>query len=173
VQYARHLGAHVVVTASGDDETRVRALGADEVVDYRGSDFAAVLSGFDVAIDSIGGTNLPKSLTVLRPGGLAISVVGPPDPAFAAQLGQPLLAPVMAALSWKVRRRARRLGVRYSFFFMHADGAALADIAELYDTGVLRPTLDRIYGFDQTPEALARVEQGQAKGKVVVSVSTP
>lgn len=169
VQYAKHLGAHVAVTASGDDEAKVRDLGADEVVDYRTTDFASALSGFDVVLDSLGGTNLEKSLSVLRSGGLAISVVGPPDPAFATQLGQPLLAPVMAALSWKIRRQARKAGVRYAFFFMRADGAALAEIAELYDKGALRPTLDRTFGFDQTPEALAHLEQGRAKGKVVIT----
>ena len=170
VQYAKHLGAHVTVTANGDDEAKVRNLGADDVIDYRTADFATVLADVDVVIDSLGGANLEKSLTVLRRGGLAVSVVGPPDPAFASQLGQRLLAPVMAALSWTTRRRARKLGVRYAFFFMHADGTALAEIAELYDKGVLRPTLDRTFGFDQTPEALAHVEQGKAKGKVVVAV---
>ena len=110
-----------------------------------------------------------KSLTILRPGGLAISVVGPPDPSFATQLGQPLLKPVMALMSWKVRREAKRLGVRYSFFFMHADGAQLATLAALYDDGTLRPVLDRTFGFDETVEAMAYVEEGKASGKIVVT----
>ncbi|GLZ53481.1 NADP-dependent oxidoreductase [Actinomycetospora sp. NBRC 106378] len=169
VQYAKHLGAHVTVTASGHDEAKVRGFGADEFVDYRTTDFSTVLSGFDVVLDSLGGSNLEKSLTVLAPGGLAISVVGPPDPAFARQLGQRLLAPVMAALSWKVRRRARKLGVRYAFLFMHADGAALTALAALYEAGALRPTLDRTFPFDETPAALEYVAQGRAKGKVVVT----
>ena len=171
VQLAHHLGAHVAATASAADTDKVRALGADEVVDYRSTDFADVLSNLDVVLDSRGGTNLEKSLTVLAPGGLAISVVGPPDPAFARQLGKPLLAPVMAALSAKVRRRTRKLGVRYAFLFMHADGPRLAELAPLYDAGALRPTLDRTFPFDQTPAALAHLEQGHAKGKVVVTRS--
>lgn len=169
VQLAHHLGAHVAATASAADTDKVRALGADEVVDYRSTDFADVLSDFDVVLDSRGGANLEKSLTILRPGGLAISVVGPPDPAFARQLGKSLLAPVMAALSAKVRWRARKLGVRYAFLFMHADGPRLAELAALYDAGTLRPTLDRTFPFDQTPAALDYVEQGHAKGKIVVT----
>ncbi|MEQ4723618.1 zinc-binding dehydrogenase [Nonomuraea sp. B19D2] len=98
----------------------------------------------------MGPASLKKSLTVLKPGGLAISVVGPPDPAFAAQLGQPLLKPVMAVLSRKLRSRAKRLGVRYSFFFMRADGAQLKALAALYDAGTLRPVLDRTFDFDET-----------------------
>jgi NADPH:quinone reductase-like Zn-dependent oxidoreductase len=171
VQLAKHLGAYVATTAHTDDVQRVRELGADEVVDFTKADFADVLSGYDVVLDSLGGANLEKSLTVLKPGGLAISVVGPPDPAFAQQLGQPILRPVMSIMSRNVRKQARKLGVRYSFFFMQASGAQLRELAALYDAGHLRPVLDeRTFPFDQTVEALAYVEQGKARGKVVISM---
>ncbi|WP_370249800.1 NADP-dependent oxidoreductase [Nocardioides sp.] len=169
IQFARHLGAHVVTTASGADAAKVRELGADEVVDYRSQDFAEVLSGMDVVLDSLGPESVAKSLTVARPGGVVVSVVGPPDPALARHLGKPLLVPVMGLMSRTVRRRARRLGVRYAFLFMRADGARLAELARLYDTGVLRPVLDRTFGFEETLEAVAYVEQGRAKGKIVVT----
>jgi NADPH:quinone reductase-like Zn-dependent oxidoreductase len=171
VQLAKHLGAHVATTAHANDLDKVRGLGADEVVDFTTTDFADVLSDYDVVLDSLGGPNLAKSLTVLRPGGLAISVVGPPDAAFAQQLGQPLLRPVMALMSTKVRRQASKLGVRYAFFFMHADGAQLRSLADLYDAGHLRPVLDkRTFRFDETLEALAYVEQGKASGKVLITL---
>lgn len=169
IQVARHLGAQVATTARAQDADRVRALGADEVIDFTTTDFADVLSGYDVVLDSLGPASLQKSLGVLKPGGLAISVVGPPDPAFAVQLGRPVLKPVMALVSRKVRRKAKRLGVRYSFLFMKADGAQLATLAALYDNGTLRPVLDRTFPFEQTPEAMAYVEQGKASGKVVVT----
>jgi len=170
VQLARHLGTYVTTTAHGNDAEKVRDLGANEVIDYTKADFAEVLHGYDVVLDSLGGDNLAKSLNVLKPGGLAISVVGPPDAAFAAQVGRPFLKPVMALMSRKVRARARRLGVRYSFFFMRADGAQLKTLAALYDTGTLRPVLDRTFPFDETLDAMAYVEQGRAKGKIVVTM---
>lgn len=173
IQVAKHLGAYVATTASTRDVAKVRALGADEVVDYTQADFADVLSGYNVVLDSLGAASLEKSLTVLKPGGLAISVVGPPDPAFATQLGKPLLKPVMAVLSRKVRSRARTLGVRYSFFFMTASGAQLTALAALYDDGTLRPVLDRTFDFDDTLEAMAYVEQGKANGKVVITRDAP
>jgi NADPH:quinone reductase-like Zn-dependent oxidoreductase len=169
IQVAKHLGAHVATTAHTKDVDRVRCLGADEVIDYTQQDFVAVVAGYDVVLDSLGAASLEKSLTVLKPGGLAISVVGPPDPHFATQLGQPLLKPVMAVLSRKIRRRTRKLGVRYSFFFMHASGAQLATLGALYDAGILRPVLDRSFPFDRTLDAMAYVEQGKASGKVVVT----
>jgi NADPH:quinone reductase-like Zn-dependent oxidoreductase len=170
IQLAKHLGAYVATTAHGNDEGKLRGLGANEVIDYTRADFADSLSGYDVVLDSLGGDNLAKSLTVLRPGGLAISVVGPPDTAFAEQIGRPLLKPVMALMSRKIRARARKLGVRYSFLFMRADGAQLKTLAALYDAGVLRPVLDRTFPFEETLDAMAYVEQGRAKGKIVVTM---
>lgn len=169
IQVAKHLGAYVATTVSTKDIGKARGLGADEVIDYKTQDFADVLSGYDVVLDSLGEESLRKSLTVLRPRGLAISVVGPPDPGFAAQLGQPLFKPVMALLSHKIRRRASRLGVRYAFLFMRASGPQLATLAALYDAGDLRPVLDRTFPFAQTLDAMAYVEQGKANGKVVVT----
>ena len=169
IQVAKYLGAYVATTAHTKDINKLTELGADEVIDYTAADFAEVLSGYDIVLDSLGTASLEKSLTILKPGGLAISVVGPPDPAFAAQLGKSLLKPVMALLSRKVRSRARKLGVRYSFFFMQANGAQLAKLAALYDDGTLRPVLDRTFAFDETLEAMAYVEQGKANGKIVVT----
>ena len=93
-------------------------------------DFADVLSGYDVVLDSQGGKNLKRSLTILKPGGHAIGVTGPPDPGFANQLGAPkFIGVVMGLLSHKVRKQARKLGVSYSFLFMHANGAQLRELA--------------------------------------------
>jgi NADPH:quinone reductase-like Zn-dependent oxidoreductase len=172
IQLAKHLGAHVATTTTGATEALVRDLGADVVIDYTKQDFSQVLSGYDLVLDSLGGQNLMKSLTVLKPGGLAIGVAGPPDAGFAKQLRGPKpFEFVLSFLSRKVRRAAKKLGVRYSFFFMRADGAQLGKLAALYDAGHLRPVLDRTFAFDQTLEALAYVESGKVKaGKVVVAL---
>lgn len=170
IQLAKHLGADVATTANGQDEKKVRDLGADIVIDYTKEDFSKLLSGYDLVLDSIGGENLAKSLTVLKPGGLAISVVGPPDAAFAGQVGRPILKPLMGLLSLKVRARARKLGVRYAFLFMRANGSQLRMLAALYQNRALRPVIDRTFPFDKTVEALAFVEEGRAKGKVVVEM---
>ena len=108
IQLAKHLGATVATTTSGENADLVRSLGADVVVDYTKEDFAEVLSGYDLVVDSLGGQNLEKSLTVLKPGGLAIGVAGPPDAGFAKQLGAPaILGVVMNLLSRKVRKQAK------------------------------------------------------------------
>ncbi len=171
IQLAKHLGATVATTTGTTNVRWVKDLGADVVIDYKTQKFEDELSGYDVVLDSQGGDTLAQSLRVLKPGGVAIGIAGPPDPAFARQLGRAVpLLPVMALLSFKTRRAARRLGVRYSFLFMQASGAQLGEIAELADAGGLRPIVDRTYPFVQTPEALAYVEAGRSKGKVVIEV---
>ena len=173
IQLAKHLGATVATTTGTDTEELVKSLGADIVVDYTKEDFATVLSGYDLALDSLGGQNIQKSLAVLKPGGLVIGVAGPPDAGFAKQLGAPAFMRVaMNALSRKVRKQAKALGVRYEFFFMQANGSQLRKLGSLYDSGELRPVIDRAFPIDQTLQAMAYVEQGRTKaGKVVVFVA--
>lgn len=172
IQLAKYLGAHVATTASGANEKLVRDLGADVVIDYTKQDFSEILSGYDLVLDAVGGENLTKSLTVLKPGGLAIGVTGPPDAGFAKQLGAPKpFEFVLSFLSRKVRRAAQKLGVSYSFFFMQASGAQLRELAVLYDEGHLRSVIDSTFAFDETLHALTHIEKGEAKsGKVVVTL---
>jgi len=170
IQLAKHLGATVATTTSTDNLDWVRDLGADVVIDYRTQDFETVIHDYDVVLDSQGKDTLAKSLRVLKPGGIVIGIAGPPDPDLARQLvlGTPLRL-VLALLSLKTRRAARRRGVRYSFLFMRASGAQLEQITTLIQTNVLRPIIDRAYPFDEAPQALAHVESGRTKGKVVVT----
>jgi NADPH:quinone reductase-like Zn-dependent oxidoreductase len=171
IQLAKHLGATVATTTGTSNVEWVRDLGADVVIDYRTQDFETVLHDYDVVLDSQGGDTLARSLRVLKPGGMAIGIAGPPDPDFARQLGLRLpLRLAMTLLSLKTRRAARRRGVRYSFLFMRASGAQLDEITGLIDAGVLRPIVDRAYPFDEAPQALAHVEGGRAKGKVVIAM---
>ncbi|MFE9857452.1 NADP-dependent oxidoreductase [Streptomyces sp. NPDC005780] len=172
VQLAKALGAHVATTVSTAKVDLAKDLGADVVVDYRTQDFEEVLDGYDVVLDSLGGENLTKSLRVLKPGGTAISVAGPPDPAFARELGaNPILRLAMTALSFGTRRKAERHGVTYSFLFMKASGDQLRELTPLVDAGKIRPVVDRVFPFDETLQAMEYVEKGRTKaGKVVVAM---
>lgn len=170
IQLAKHLGAVVATTASAANAQLVRDLGADVVIDYRSEDFADLVSDVDVVLDTQGGDTLTRSLDVVRPGGIVVGVTGPPDPQFAAQQGvNPVVATAIRGLSGKVRRHARRRGVTYRFLFIRPDGGHLAEIAGLADRGVLRPLVDRVLPFAQTPQALDSVIGGGARGKVLVS----
>jgi len=173
IQLVKHLGASVATTASGSNADFVRELGADTVIDYRTQDFEQRLAGYDLVLDSLGGENLEKSLRVLGPGGKAIGIAGPPDPAFAREAGlNPLLRRVVAGLSGKIRRQAKKLGVTYEFLFVRASGDQLRQITALVDQGVLRPVVGRVFGFGQTPQALQSLSQGGIRGKAVITADS-
>jgi len=171
IQLAKHLGATVATTTSTANVDLVRSLGADVVVDYRKDDFADVLSGYDVVLHSLGKEELEKSLRVLKPGGILVSISGPPDPDFARNHGSGwMLRQIMRLLSFGTRRKARRHRVRYSFLFMTANGGQLGKITALIEAGAIRPVIDRTFPFDATNDALAYVEAGRTKGKVAVRI---
>ncbi|MCX4767348.1 NADP-dependent oxidoreductase [Streptomyces sp. NBC_01275] len=172
IQLAAHLGASVATTASGSNADFVRALGADTVIDYRTQDFEQLLTGYDLVLDSLGGETLEKSLRVLKPGGKAIGIAGPPDPAFAREAGlNPLLRLAVAGLSRKIRKQAKKLGVTYEFLFMRASGDQLRQITALIDQGAVRPVVGKVFPFDQTPDALRSLSQGGTRGKAVIGNS--
>ena len=171
IQLAKHLGAFVATTTSTANADWVKRLGADVVVDYSKDDFEKVLQGYDVVLNSLGADVLAKSLRVLKAGGKLISISGPPDTAFARDIGASwFLRQVMRLLSYRIRKKANRLGVSYSFVFMKASGDELREIGSLVDAGAIRPVVDRVFPFASTNEAMAYVDKGRAKGKVVVRV---
>lgn len=172
IQLAKHLGATVATTTSAANVELVRNLGADVVIDYKTQDFEQVLSGYDLVLNSQDGKTLAKSLNILKPGAQLISISGPPDVPFAKSLRLNLfLRFVMRMLSRGVLKTAAARGVDYSFLFMRANGTQLAQITTLIDQGTIRPVVDRVFPFTQTAQALAYVETGRAKGKVVVKVA--
>ena len=171
IQLAKHLGATVATTTSTANVPWVTSLGADVVIDYKNNDFDTILRDYDVVLDTQGGKTLDKSLRVLKPGGKVISVAGPPDPDFAKEFGLNwLLIQAMRLLSFQIRRKAKRRGVTYSFLFMKASGSQLRELGSLIDSGAIRPVIDRVFPFQSAAEALAYVEKGRAKGKVVVRI---
>jgi NADPH:quinone reductase-like Zn-dependent oxidoreductase len=110
----------------------------------------------DPAIAHTTSETLDKSLRVLKPGGTVISITGPPDPTFAREIGaNPVVRLAMAALSYRIRRRARRHQVTYSYLFMKASGDQLRELAALIDAEIIRPVVDSVFDFGQTCEALA------------------
>jgi len=171
IQLAKHVGATVATTTSTANVDLVRSLGADVVIDYKKDDFADVLRDYDVVVNSLDKVTLEKSLRVLKPGGQLISISGPPDAAFARSIGASLvLRTIMGVLSYGIRAKAKRHRAQYSFLFMRANGDQLTKITSLIDGGTIRPVVDRVFPFASTKEAMAYVEAGRAKGKVVVSL---
>jgi len=171
IQIAKHLGALVATTTSTANVEWVKALGADAVIDYRKQDFTKLIRDYDVVLDTLGGGTLARSVGVLRTGGKIISISGPPDPAFAKEIGANwLLTVAMFFMSLGIRLRADARRVGYEFFFMRPSGQQLRELTKLIDAGKLKPVVDRVFPFSQAKAAFDYLEKGHAKGKIVLKM---
>ena len=171
IQLAKHLGATVATTTSTANIDLVKGLGADIIIDYKKEDFETILKDYDVVLNSQDAKTLEKSLKVLKTGGKVISISGPPDPDFGRTINAGwFLKIILKFLSAGIRKKAKRLGVNFSFLFMWAQGEQLSEITKLIEAGVIKPVMDKLFPFEQTNEAMSYAETGRAKGKVVVKL---
>jgi len=171
IQLAKHLGATVATTTSTANIDLVKSLGADIIIDYKKEDFETILKDYDVVLNSQDAKTLEKSLKVLKTGGKVISISGPPDPDFGKEINANwLMKIIIKFLSAGIRKKAKRLGVNFSFLFMRAQGEQLSEITKLIEAGVIKPVMDKLFPFEQTNEAMSYAETGRAKGKVVVKL---
>ncbi|GAA1655709.1 NADP-dependent oxidoreductase [Nonomuraea maheshkhaliensis] len=154
VQFAWHLGAHVIATASAARHPWLRELGAEEVIDYTATRFEQAVKDVDVVIDLVGdgqdrtGT---RSIEVLRPGGLLVAVPGGVSP--------------------ELVRAAEVAGVRATPFLVEPDGPALTTIAGLIDEGQVAVEVAETFPLDQAGAAHARGEAGRTRGKLVLTLA--
>jgi NADPH:quinone reductase-like Zn-dependent oxidoreductase len=171
VQVGKLLGAHVATTASAANADFVRSFGADVVIDYKKQRVEAELSGYDAVFDTLGGASLEAAFTILKPDCTVVSIAGPPDAALARSLRLNFV--FVLVLGWMSRganRSARRSGVRYSYMLMSPKREDLVELGRFIDDGKLRPVVDKVFPFSQAKEALALVENGGARGKVVLQI---
>jgi NADPH:quinone reductase-like Zn-dependent oxidoreductase len=173
IQLAKHFGAYVATTASPRGETLVKRLGADVIIDYQSERFEEKLSGYDCAFDLVGGDTLARLWPVLKRGGHVVSIAGMPEPMTA--LKDLKAGYGLAALFWvaslTTRWRAARHGISYRYLFMHPSGADLAFLASLIDNKKFDVIIDRVFPFDEAKEAMAYLETGRAKGKVILAMN--
>ncbi|RYF10310.1 MAG: NADP-dependent oxidoreductase, partial [Flavobacteriales bacterium] len=126
---------------------------------------------YDIVLNSQDKKTLEKSLRITKPGGQVISISGPPTPEFAKAIGANwIFKAILSFLSFGIRKKAKKRSVNYSFLFMRANGEQLQKTTALVQDGEINPVVDKIFPFSETNDALAYVESGRAKGKVVIKV---
>ncbi|TAH35275.1 MAG: NADP-dependent oxidoreductase [Planctomycetota bacterium] len=148
VQLAKSRGARVLATASEKNLDFLKELGADVAIDYRAQRFEDVAKDVDVVLDAVGGDTLGRSYGVLKKGGFVVSIVQPPDPA-----------------------RLEELGLRGSVMLVQPNGAQLAQIAELVQTGKLKPHVSATYPLAEARKAQEASATGHTRGKIVLKVA--
>ncbi|KOU13285.1 NADP-dependent oxidoreductase [Streptomyces sp. WM6368] len=147
VQIAKARGAYVIGTASEGKHALLRELGADEVIDYRTTDFEDAVSDVDIVIDAVGGEYTQRSLKVLRTGGHLVTLPGPDS------------------------LPADPQGVHASWVLVEPDLAGLREIAALVEQGLLKPLVDTVLPLEQAARAHEIGEQGRTTGKIVLTVA--
>ncbi|MFF9282819.1 NADP-dependent oxidoreductase [Streptomyces griseosporeus] len=150
VQIAKARGAHVIGTASSGKHGFLRSIGADETIDYRETDFAEAVKDVDVVLDTLGEETSVRSLRVLRPGGIVVSIL-----------------PVG---SDEFYQEAERLGVRAVRMLVDASHSGLRQIAELVEAGKLRAEIAGTFPLAEAAEAHRLGDTGRTTGKLVLTV---
>ncbi|WP_299536218.1 NADP-dependent oxidoreductase [uncultured Streptomyces sp.] len=150
VQIAKSLGAHVVGTASAPKHDFVRSLGADEVIDYRTTDFRDAVRDVDMVFDPIAGDTRTRSLEIVRPGGTLVSLLAVTDPAEA--------------------KKAAEHRVRMETMLVEADHAGMRAVADLVVSGALRARVDAVFPLTEAAAAHAAGETNRTTGKIVLLV---
>ena len=162
IPVAKSLGLHVYTNGSGDNEERVRKLGAEKFIDYRKENYTDVLSGVDHVLDTLGDRELPNEFKVLKEGGNLVSLRGMPNGRFARRSGMPLFKRLLFQAAAKKQT--------YDFLFVHEDGSQLDRIGRLFDKeNPLETSIDTAFAFDEINKALDKVKQGKSKGKTILT----
>nr|WP_267241783.1 NADP-dependent oxidoreductase [Streptomyces sp. PR69] len=151
VQIAKARGAYVIGTASAEKHDFVRDLGADEVIDYRTTDFVTAARDIDVVLDAVGGEYGPRSLKTLRSGGRVVSIASPAEAALADT--------------------AAGLGLRAGFTIVEPDHGGLNALTALVESGHLRVAVDAVLPLEEAAKAHELGESGRTKGKIVLAVA--
>jgi NADPH:quinone reductase-like Zn-dependent oxidoreductase len=148
VQFAKVKGIKAIATASASKLEFVRSLGADEVIDYKATPFARVVSGVDMVLDTIGGDTQEQSWSVLKPGGILVSTASPPAPETAAQRG-----------------------VRASMMMVQSKATLLQEIATLLDSGQVKTVVSQVVPLSEVSQAHQLSQSGKVRGKLVLQVN--
>ena len=162
VQIAKSLGADVTGVCSTRNVDLVRSLGADRVIDYTKEDFTKTGQRYDVILDNVGNQPLLSFRRVLIPKGKYVMIGGggPNDQGLIGPLFRPIKAMLLSPFV------SQEMGM----FMADTNQKDLAVLADLMQSGKVKPVIDRTYKLSEVPAAIAYLEQGHARGKVVITV---
>ena len=171
VRIAAARGARITATVGARDLERVRALGAAVAIDYTAQRFEEIARDQDAVFDTVGGDTLARSFSVVKRGGVVVSLHGAPsmEAMNAAGLRPPwLLGLLLPLVGWGTSTKANAAGARFLPQVTVPDGAALTEVARL---DLARPVIDRTFPFTELPAAFARLASGEARGRVCLTLS--
>lgn len=170
IQLAKSMGATVATTTS-DGSDLVKTLGANKVINYKKEKFEHSIHEYDAVIDTIGGTTLERSFVTLKKGGKIVSISGIPNVRFAKENGFSSLKKTLFSIaSYKLTKLEKKHNVQYTFLFMKHSGEQLVVLTKMLESEEIKPTIDKVFSFEDAKKALEYAETGRAKGKIIIKI---
>jgi NADPH:quinone reductase-like Zn-dependent oxidoreductase len=160
VQIAKSFGAEVTGVCSTRNVDMVRSLGADHVIDYTKEDFTKSGQLYDLIVDNVGSHPLLEYKRVLKPKGIFVIVGGPNEGSWLGPMTIPLKAKLLSPF----------VSQEFAFFLADLTPEDLTILGDLMQTGKMTPVIDRRYKLSEVPEAIGYLEEGHARGKVVIGL---
>ena len=170
IPIAKAKGLTVITNGNIDNKARIMALGLNRFIDYKTEDYTQTLSQVDYVLDTLGGAETEKQMSIMKKGGKLVNLSGMTNKAFAKLFGLPKWKQILFGLvGGKFDRMAKKYGVTYDFVFVESNGAQLQEVADLFSQLKIKPSIDTVYDFSQINEALDKVANGRSRGKTVIT----
>ena len=170
IPIAQAKGLTVITNGDGASAERVLKLGADRFIDYKTEDYTKTVSQVDYVLDTLGGAETEKQMSIMKKGGHLVSLRAMPNGAFAKQMNLPKWKQMILGLAGrKFDKMAEKYGLHYHFIFVESNGAQLQEAADLFSKLEIKPSIDTVYPFEEVNSALDKVANGRSRGKTVLS----
>lgn len=170
IPIAKAKGLTVITNGSGENAQRVLALGADRFIDYQKEDYTKTISEVDYVLDTLGGVETEKQMSIMKKGGHLVSLRAMPNGAFAKRMNLPKWKQILFGLvGKKIDKMADQYGIHYDFIFVESNGRQLQEVADIFEKLKITPSIDTVYTFEDVNAALDKVANGRSKGKTVLS----
>ena len=170
IPIAKAKGLKVITNGAGDSAERVLNLGADRFIDYKTEDYTKTVSQVDYVLDTLGGAETEKQMSIMKKGDHLVSLRAMPNGAFAKRMNLPKWKQMILGLAGrKFDKMADKYDVHYHFIFVESNGAQLQEVADLFSKLEIKPSIDTVYPFEEVNSALDKVANGRSRGKTVLS----
>ncbi|MBS4455996.1 NADP-dependent oxidoreductase [Tuanshanicoccus lijuaniae] len=170
IPIAKAKGLTVITNGDGANAERVLALGADRFIDYKTEDYTQTVSDVDYVLDTLGGNETEKQMTIMKKGGHLVSLRAMPNGEFAKRMNMPIHKQILfGAAGLKFDKMAEKYGVHYHFIFVTSNGKQLQEVADIFSERQIKPSIDTVYPFEEVNAALDKVANGRSRGKTVLS----
>ena len=170
IPIAKAKGLTVITNGSVENKERVEKLGVDKFIDYKITDYTKVLKDVDYVLDTLGGAETEKQMTIMKSGGKLVSLRAMPNGSFAKRMNLAWWKQFILGLAGrKFDKMANKYGVSYDFIFVESNGKQLQEVADIFTKLEIKPSVDTIFDFKEVNKALDKVANGRSRGKTVLS----